>query len=213
MFRFFFVVLQYPFRTNFNAMSKNKEESTTERRLRHIVDEEWNYIPDTSEKYMVSNYGRVKSFCNSTEGKILKPSFTKGFKTVCLRIGDKRKTVLVHKLTADLFVNKNESDDMVIHIDWNKGNNYYKNLQWVNRKDGYDRILKRLHHINRTTTRKRRVTNSKLEPKDVEVLKSMLAKGIKQKVIAKLFCISEMQVSRIKKGENWGNIKHTDNLN
>jgi len=177
------------------------------RNLRRIQDENWKFIPGTVEKYMISDYGRVKSFSTNPEGKILKQSSTKGFKSVCVRINGKRKTVLVHKLTAMAFVPKGPHDDMVVHLDWNKGNNYYRNLQWVNRKNGYDRILSRLHQRNREIPRKRKVTNSKLGKQDIELLKSMLERGVKQKVIAQLFCISEMQVTRIKKGENWGQIK------
>ncbi len=177
------------------------------RKLHALQDEKWKVIPGTEEKYMVSNYGRVKSYSANSEGKILKLSATKGFKTVCIRINGKRKTVLVHKLTAEAFVPKNDGDNMIVHLDWNKGNNYYKNLQWTNRENGYKRILGRLHEQNRRNPRKRKVTNSKLGKADIEVLKSMLKRGVKQKVIAQLFCISEMQVSRIKKGENWGSIK------
>ena len=183
------------------------------RKLRRIQDENWKCIPGTEKKYMISDYGRVKSFSTSAEGKILKQSSTKGFKTVCIRIHGKRKTVLVHKLTAMAFVPRGQEDDMVVHLDWNKGNNYYKNLQWVNREQGYDRILKRLHKSNRENPRKRKVTNSKLSQADIELLKSMLARGVKQKVIAQLFCISEMQVTRIKRGENWGQIKAGINYN
>jgi DNA invertase Pin-like site-specific DNA recombinase len=53
----------------------------------------------------------------------------------------------------------------------------------------------------------KQVTSSKLKAEDVALLKSMLDRGIKQKVIAKLFCISEMQVTRIKRNENWAEIQ------
>ena len=53
---------------------------------------------------------------------------------------------------------------------------------------------------------KHRVLNSKLKESDVRQLKLMLAKGITQSIIAKMFRISEMQVTRIKRGENWGHI-------
>jgi hypothetical protein len=178
-----------------------------ERKLRQITDEKWKFVPGTEDLYMISNYGRVKSFCGNSKGKLLKQSDTKGFKTVCIRVNGKRKTVLVHKLTAESFVQKASDHDMVVHLDWNKGNNYFKNLKWVNRDEGYARILTRLHERNRNNPRKRKVTNSKLAIKDIEVLKSMLERGVKQKVIAQLFCISEMQVSRIKRGENWGQVK------
>lgn len=176
-------------------------------KLRAFQDEEWKFIAGTEQKYMVSNYGRIKSFLGNAEGKTLKQCVTKGFRTVCIRINGKRKSVLVHKLTAEAFLEKGAEDDMVVHLDWNKGNNHYKNLKWVNRNDGYARILHRLHERNRNYPRKRKVTNSKLSHHDIEVLKSMLERGVKQKVIAQLFCVSEMQVSRIKRGENWGQIE------
>lgn len=53
----------------------------------------------------------------------------------------------------------------------------------------------------------RLLTYHKLNEKDVKQVKSMLNKGIKGKIIAKMFCISEMQITRIKRGENWGHIK------
>jgi len=39
------------------------------------------------------------------------------------------------------------------------------------------------------------------------LLKSMLQRGVVQAKIAKMFCISEMQVTRIKRGENWGHVQ------
>jgi len=66
--------------------------------------------------------------------------------------------------------------------------------------------MPRLQEINKIKN-KGLIRNSKLKAEDVKVLKSMLEKGIKQNVIAKLFSISEMQVTRIKRGENWAHIK------
>jgi DNA invertase Pin-like site-specific DNA recombinase len=48
--------------------------------------------------------------------------------------------------------------------------------------------------------------NTKLKPEDVRQMKQMLKRGVKQNVIAKLFAISEMQVTRIKRNENWAAI-------
>lgn len=180
----------------------------TDRNLRKLDDEVWKEIPFADKKYEVSNYGRVKSYCyNKTEGKVLRPGITKGFHTVTFKTEGKKKTFLVHKLVAMVFIEK-ESDDqtIAIHLDWNKKNNYFKNIQWVTREAAYERIMPRLQEINKIKN-KGIVRNSKLKPEDVKVLKGMLEKGVKQNVIAKLFSISEMQVTRIKRGENWGKIK------
>jgi hypothetical protein len=44
---------------------------------------------------------------------------------------------------------------------------------------------------------------SKLKPSDVRIIKHQLAMGISGSVLAKTFGVSEMQISRIKHGENW----------
>jgi len=180
----------------------------SERNLRKIEDEIWKIITFADKKYEVSNYGRVKSYCyNKNEGRILKPGLTKGFYTVTFKTNGKKKTFLVHKLVAIFFVPKdNDNQSIVIHLDWNKRNNYYKNLKWVTKDEAYKRIMPRLQEINKIKN-KGLIRNSKLKAEDVKVLKSMLEKGIKQNVIAKLFSISEMQVTRIKRGENWAHIK------
>ena len=182
----------------------------TERNLRKIEDEIWKEIPFADKRYETSNYGRVRSYCyDKVNGKILRPGSTKGFHTVTFKTNGKKKTFLVHKLVAIIFVEKeNENQVIVTHIDWNKRNNYYKNLRWVTKEAAYERIMPRLQEINKIKN-KGIIRNSKLKAEDVQVLKGMLEKGIKQNVVAKLFSISEMQVTRIKRGENWGQLKST----
>ncbi len=178
------------------------------RKLRKIADEVWKEIPYADRRYEISNYGRVKSYCFDKEkGKILRPGTIRGFKIVSIRTGGKPRTFLVHKLTAEAFVPKeSENQTVVIHLDGNKGNNYFKNLKWVTRDESYRIIFERyLEEYKRTKKYIRR--NAKLSPEDVKLLKSMLQRGIKQKVIAKLFAISEMQVTRIKRNENWAAIE------
>jgi hypothetical protein len=181
-----------------------------ERRLRKIDDEIWVEIPYTDNKYEVSNYGRVKSYCyDKVNGRIIKPGKIRGFNTATLKINGKLTQVFIHKLVAEFFVYR-ESDEqkVVIHIDWNKQNNFFTNLKWVTREESYARMHQRLKERRQKVGKQ--VTSSKLKPEDVALLKSMLDRGIKQKVIAKLFCISEMQVTRIKRNENWAEIVPAD---
>ncbi|TAJ15547.1 hypothetical protein DMA11_01245 [Marinilabiliaceae bacterium JC017] len=177
------------------------------RKLRKIDDEEWKELTFTDKKYEISNYGRIKSYCyDQVNGRIVKPGNIKGFYNISLRVDGKKKSYLVHKLTAEYFIPK-ESDEhtVVIHLDWNKQNNFYGNLQWVTREESYKRMHKVLQEARKKAGKV--VTSSKLKPEDVKVLKGMLEKGIKQSVVARLFCISEMQVSRIKRNENWAEVE------
>ncbi len=178
----------------------------TKLKLRKITDEEWKVIPGTNNKYKLSNYGRVKSFCYDEEhGRIVKPGNIKGYKSINLRVNNQKKTLLIHKLIAELFLPPKDKDQsVVIHKDWNKLNNHISNLQWLSKEESFYRSQSRLIEARRK--KGKIVTNSKLNTDDVSAIKQMLDKGRKQKVIAQLFCVSEMQISRIKNNISWSEI-------
>lgn len=178
------------------------------RRLRKIDDEVWKPIPYADKHYEVSNYGRVKSFCyDKVDGRIVKPGVIKGFFNVSFLSNGKKRSFLVHKIAAELFVEKTaDLQNTVIHLDWNKANNHYSNLQWVTKDESYKRMFKRIHD-KRRNSKEKVITYSKLNAEDVVRIKTMLRNGITQNVIAKLFCVSEMQITRIKRGENWSHVK------
>ncbi|HON18434.1 MAG TPA: HNH endonuclease [Salinivirgaceae bacterium] len=187
------------------------KKTDTSQKLKPIENEQWRFVTNTNQNYSISNYGRVMSFVHNKNGKLLKLSVGRGTKTVSLNFVDGRKTVLVHRLVAEAFLPKEQEDmDHVIHIDGNPLNNQVSNLAWVRRDECFKYVLSRLHERNRSNPRKLRVTNSKLSPNEIGMLKSLLAKGVKQKLLAKMFRISEMQVSRIKRGLNWREIPAVD---
>jgi hypothetical protein len=187
-------------------MATMEIQEKKERKLRKLDDEIWKEVQGSEGRYMISNYGRVKSFVyNNDNGKIMKFSHIRNFQTINLKIGDTKKTCLVHKLTAEAFVPKPMPEyNTVVHLDWNPKNNYFKNLEWVSREMSSKRIAEYLHEQRKNGPKK--VTYSKLKPEDIKLLKSMLQRGVRQNLIAKMFRISEMQVTRIKRGENWGEI-------
>jgi len=72
---------------------------------------------------------------------------------------------------------------------------------------GYkDEDKRNLHYSNLLVLDKKK-TNSKLTLEDVKHIKKLIKKEIPLNRIAYLFSVSEMQISRIKTGENWGNGK------
>lgn len=178
-----------------------------DKKLIPLEDEEWREIPFSKGKYMISSYGRVKSFhLNKSEGKIIKQFQTKGFSIVNLRIDNKSKTYYTHKLVAEVFIEKKGKEYTIAsHIDGKIRNNHYKNLVWQTKEEHYKNVISKLQIRNKG--RKGIITNSKLNPNDVAMIKGLLEKGIKQKVIAEMFCVSQMQITRIKKGCNWSNVK------
>jgi hypothetical protein len=178
-------------------------------RLRKIEDEVWEYVPESGTRYMVSNYGRVKSFIYDKEkGRIMNLTLTNNFYTIKLKIDKTDRNYFIHKLVASIWIPKpSGSHSQVIHHDWNSRNNYVDNLGWATKAEVFERITKRQREKIASPNYKKQINNSKLKEKDVVLLKTMLQRGVPHVKIAKLFCISDMQVTRIKRGENWGHIK------
>ena len=79
--------------------------------------------------YEISENGEVK---NSITGKMLKCSVMGGYNVVTLFNDKKRRQIRVHRLVAELFCeNPDTKNTIVNHLDGNKLNNNYKNLEWT----------------------------------------------------------------------------------
>ena len=157
--------------------------------------------------YQLSNFGRVKSFQREkTEGKLLKGVEITGYKVFCYRMNDKRsKRLYLHRLVAQFFLEaKTENQEYVIHRDYEKQNNYYKNLRWVSK----DEKFLHANHNPKVIESRKIIRNAKLTESDVIQIKKALKRNKNRlKIIAKEFGISHTQLNRIKKGENWAHVK------
>ena len=99
-------------------------------------------IYDYRGLYQVSNFGRVKSlkrcvknqYCDYIiKEKILKNGLKEnGYLHVVLWKNSKHKTFYIHRLVALIFIPNQENKKEVNHIDGNKQNNIYSNLEWAN---------------------------------------------------------------------------------
>lgn len=182
-------------------------------------DEDWKPVYFvgicSTEKYELSNYGRIRRWVQADNNwRFNKPANVNGyayfsFKTETGINKRNRLTKSIHRLVAELFVER-ESDECnnVIHLDFNKKNNYYKNLKWVSR----DEMFKHSQASPKTKIaiekRKGEITNSKLTETEVIRLKKKLKRGKNPLYkIAKEFGITHTQLNRIRRGENWGHIK------
>ena len=88
------------------------------------------------EDYQVSNLGNIKSLKFGKE-KIIKKSLATGYYKVILCNSGKSKTIRVHSLVAETFLNHIPcGHNLVIdHIDDNKLNNNILNLQIISQRD------------------------------------------------------------------------------
>ena len=182
--------------------------------VQDFCDEEWRTVrfkdihPD--ERYEVSNHGRIRLFKPETETwRILKTANVGGYRYFSFKSSihwKVRKTKAVHRLVAQEFCENKSLGRFVIHLDYDKANNYHRNLKWVNQKE-----LTEHNKANpnvKNAVRKNVITNQKLTETDVIRLKKKLLRGNnKLYKLAKEFGITHTQLNRIRKGENWAHVK------
>lgn len=110
--------------------------NTNVRKVRKLEDEEWREVPNSDGLYLVSSYGRVKSFVVKKEkGYMMRPALIKNFKYVHLKINKTDTMFFIHKLVATVWLPKpSDKHAIVTHLDRNLKNNHYSNLQWVTPK-------------------------------------------------------------------------------
>ena len=197
--------------------------------IKSYWDEEWKEIDLGEDKlrynYAVSNYGRIVSYSDSLEkGRLLKGSLVDGYPVFRYKqfyksengTRIKNKQIFIHKLVADSF-RKRENDDQqfVIHLDYNKLNNHIDNLKWTSKRE---MELHQQTNPNVLLARKKRKETKpykghKLNATQVKRLKKKIfdpKRKTRLKILAKQFGISEMQLYRIKSGENWAHVTIED---
>lgn len=170
-------------------------------------------------RYAVSNHGRLISFTeNFMDGNVLKGSYADGYKIFRYgkSVNGKRsyKTLFIYKLVAEFFIPKTSDEQQhVLHLDYVRDNDLVKNLKWATYQEKLEHHKRSPHVINsmkKLVEHNIKADGRKLTTTSVIRLKKILSRpnqNTRIRILAKQFGISEMQIHRIKRGENWGHIK------
>lgn len=118
---------------------------------------------------------------------------------------------LIHRLVAEYFLPRPKpGQTLVAHLDHDKLNNRASNLKWMTPEENYAHQKTSPHVIKdkqkRQTRQQANPNRAKLTVTKVMLLKKLLNQGKPMKQLVKLFKVSDMQIIRIRRGENWANI-------
>jgi len=118
--------------------------------------------------YKVSSYGRLVSYKDVPEGRLLSNTNNKGdyISVVLSAKGRPSKSTRMHRLVAETFISNPHGLLEVNHIDGNRQNNRVENLEWNTRKQNADDMKRRSpHYINKMVQ-----YNKSIRPKRVQQL-------------------------------------------
>lgn len=125
------------------------------------MEETWKDVKGYEGKYEISNFGRIKSYAQKSNGRIMDGYIDKkGYKTIHLYDKPQHgKWYKIHRLVASAFIDNPDNLPQVNHKDEDKANNRVDNLEWcTNDYNGhYGTRAKRAAESNRcceTTSKK-----------------------------------------------------------
>ena len=184
--------------------------------IKFYPGEKWTTLPGKKtpygERYAVSSRGRFikyKHWIHS--GSLLKLSRQQGYPIWRYKDEGVYQHWLLHKLVAKYFLAKPvKQQQFVIHLDYDKENNHYRNLKWVTQEELTKHSFKNPAVIKAKKQMLKNIGsgyNTKLNEAKVKQIKELLKKGKTLKEIAVKYKVSDMQIHRIKIGENWSRIK------
>lgn len=144
----------------------------------------------TINDYEITKDGDV---INKKTGKKRKPQHNqKGYQTLMLA----GKGYLIHRLVAEKFVPNPENKPQVNHIDGNKDNNCFTNLEWVTNSENRQHAVKEGLIVSGE-----KCSYSKLNWEKVNFIREH--KEFNSKELAKMFDVSPSHIRSIRQNKWW----------
>lgn len=158
-----------------------------------------------TKKFQISNLGRVSSW-NGEKFVLVNTPLTNGYPMLSFKqkVNNKSTGRYLHKLVAQHFLEQGDGVH-VIHLNYDKLDNRAENLRWATKEEKEKHQFANPIYINRVYQK----STAKLTETRVRLIKRKIFdpnRKTRMKMIAKQFGISEMQLYRIKSGENWSDV-------
>lgn len=167
--------------------------------------EVWKDVIGFEGRFKISSHGRLLSINGKWKGeKILSPAIgMEGYYSTTMRNGKGiEKTIRIHVLVAEVFHDKpNIPNVCVNHLDGNKLNNYYRNLEWTDLGRNNSHAVR----IGIYDIKGERHPNRKLNNEQVYAIK-FLRNEFKSHELMNEFKVSREQIRDIRLEKNWRHI-------
>lgn len=144
-------------------------------------------------KYKVDEYGNVYS-CHKK--RYVKPQIFNGYKRYTLSKGGRSVSMFSHRIVAEAYLKPIEGSNVVNHIDLNRLNNHYSNLEWCTPYQNY------VHAVESGVAPKRVFSEE-----DIVKIYDMRERGIYIKHIAEHLGVTKWNVMDVLRGRTYKWVK------
>lgn len=161
------------------------------------MGKQWKSIAIPGGKYEIDRNGIVRQKIKIMNGLLIRNSIKKtyinpkGFVCVWFWVNGEQLNKLVHRLVAGAFLPNPNKFPFVTFKDKSQTNTNVSNLQWVETD---------------SIPRKRSLKTFSLTIKTVREIKAAIRHGVKNRLIAKQYKVSEGLISKIKTGKRWAHV-------
>ena len=162
----------------------------------------WRPVVGHEDHYEVSSDGAIRK---RLDGKLVGqwPNYL-GYMVV--RLSQPRVMRLVHRIVAESFIPNPNSLPVVNHLDSNRQNNYYSNLEWCTQRHNLAHATA-LGRMPRDFWKNRRSPNAKMSNQQVSEIRTLrLAGGWSLGALGKQFGLSKRAVGRLVSRETYRDV-------
>ena len=175
-------------------------------------EEIWKPVINYEDRYIISNYGKIKSidrigktgiFLKGKELKIQKSAY--GYSLIPLSKNGITISYTVGRLVAQHFVHNDNPNEKIEanHIDGNKRNNYYKNLEWISHLEN----MRHARRIGLKDDRGEKSWSAKTTEQDViNIRQNFVQHKTRLTDLANKYNLSTSTISDILKNKTWKHI-------
>lgn len=165
-------------------------------------EEVWKELIGFDYKYIMNIYGDVINITNGKCVFVKKSLNGSGYYRVHLKINNKHKDFVIHRLIAINFIPNPNNKPEINHKNGIKSDNSIDNLEWVNRSEN---VLHAFRNKLKISAKGERHGRSKLTEEDVFNIRK-IGNSLSAYKVGKMFSVGHRAIRLILIGETWTHI-------
>lgn len=167
---------------------------------KELLPEEWRDVVGYEGLYQVSSYGRVKSLQLGKETIMKHTPDKDGYRSIGLSKNGNPKGYQVHRLVAIAFIENKDNKETVNHVDGNKANNNFDNLEWNTRSEN----MLHAYKTGLTNSIGENSGRAKLTESDVRCIR---LSNCSHSELGKIYGVAGCTITCIKTRRTWRNVQ------